>query len=136
MLLFTLCALGFAFGVALMLGHRRAVDQAISDANGPRGKRFELRKFRRRSLVGSLIASMGIMLAGLYWVTSPPVFSAFILMILCLIAGILIIAIVDFCSVSIHTLTDTRAADPKDLLTDYMQRKKTVELNPSDDAES
>ena len=126
----------FVGGITLIFAHRRGLDLATAEAETARNQRFEVRKFRRRSLVGSLIASMGVTMAGLYWVTDPKLFSLFLLIILGLLAGILVIAMIDFFSVSLHTLTDTRASDYKTLLQKYQQRKRESEtqpLGPSED---
>lgn len=114
-------------GVMLMFAHRRVFDRAAAEAETARNQRFEVRKFRRRSLVGSLIASMGVIMAGLYWVTDARLFSLFLLMILGLLSGILIIAMIDFFSVGLHTLTDTRSGNYKSLLREYQQRKRESE---------
>jgi hypothetical protein len=120
----------FIGGIALIVAHRRGLDRATAEAETARNERFEVRKFKRRSLVGSLIASMGVTMAGLYWVTTPRLFSLFLLMILGLLSGILIIAMIDFFSVSLHTLTDTRADDHKTLLNEYQRRKREHEAQP------
>ena len=114
-------------GVMLMFAHRRVFDRAAAEAETARNQRFEVRKFRRRSLVGSLIASMGVIMAGLYWVTDARLFSLFVLMILSLLSGILVIAMIDFFSVGLHTLTDTRSGNYKSLLREYQQRKRESE---------
>ena len=120
----------FIGGIMLIFAHRRGLDRAAAEAETARNERFEVRKFRRRAFVGSLIASMGVTMAGLYWVTDPKLFSLFVLMILGLLAGISIIAMIDFFSVGIHTLTDTRAEDHKTLLHEYQRRKRESESPP------
>lgn len=120
----------FIGGIMLIYAHRRGLDRAAAEAETARNERFEVRKFRRRALVGSLIASMGVMLAGLYWVTHVKMFALFLLMILGLLSGILVIAMIDFFSVSLHTLTDTRAEDHKTLLQEYQKRKLESEAQP------
>ena len=120
----------FVGGIMLISAHRRGLDRAAAEAETARNERFEVRKFRRRALVGSLIASMGVIMAGLYWVTDPKLFSLFVLMILGLLSAISIIAMIDFFSVGIHTLTDTRPEDHKMLLQEYQRRKRELESQP------
>ena len=102
----------FIGGVMLIGAHRKVLDQAAAEAETARNQRFEVRKFRRRALVGSLIASMGAIMAGLYWVNTRELFALFILMILGLLSGIMAIAIIDFFSVSIHTVSYTHLTLP------------------------
>jgi len=120
----------FFGGIMLIGAHRRGLDRATAEVETARNERFEVRKFRRRSLVGSLIASMGAIMAGLYWVTDNRLFSLFVLMILGLLSGILVIAMIDFFSVGLHTLTDTRSGDYKTLLQEYQRRKRENEARP------
>ena len=120
----------FIGGIMLIFAHRRGLDQAAAEAETARNERFEVRKFRRRALVGSLIASMGVTMAGLYWVTDLKLFALFVLMILGLLSGILVIAIVDFFSVGIHTITNTRGEDHKALLQEYKRRKRETDTQP------
>ena len=120
----------FILGVSSIFAHRRELDRGTAQAETARNERFEVRKFRRRSLNGSLIASMGVIMSGLYWVTEPRLFSLFLLMILALLSGILVIAMFDMFSVGMHSLTDTRATDHKTLLNEYQRRKQEHENQP------
>ena len=45
----------FIGGVMLIGAHRKVLDQAAAEAETARNQRFEVRKFRRRALVLSLI---------------------------------------------------------------------------------
>ncbi len=120
----------FIGGIMLIYAHRRGLEHATAEVETARNERFEVRKFRRRALAGSLIASMGVMLAGLCWVTDSRMFSLFLLMILGLLSGIMVIAMIDFFSVGLHTLTDTRTDNHKTLLQEYHKRKRERETHP------
>ena len=76
---------------------------------------FERRKHQRRSIVGALVASCGIVLAGFYWVQREGAFAILLALLLLLIVGITILAILDMISIGIkHSIeqlaeTDTEA---------------------------
>ena len=64
---------------------------------------FERRKHQRRSIVGALVASCGIVLAGFYWVQvhDSGVFAILLALLLLLIVGITILAILDMVSIGL-----------------------------------
>ena len=118
---------GLIGGLVLLSAHKSALDQAMETESNERVQRFEIRKFRRRATASSMIASAGCMMAALYWVDDPRVFSIFILLILGLLLLILTIAFFDMFSVGLQTLTRTDDAARKALVDEYLrQRKKTA----------
>ena len=64
---------------------------------------FERRKHQRRSVVGGLVASCGIVLAGFFWVRvhDGKVFAILLALLLLLIVGITILAVLDMVSIGL-----------------------------------
>ena len=64
---------------------------------------FERRKHQRRSIVGGLVASCGIVLAGFYWVQvhDGKVFAILLGLLLLLIVGITILAVLDMVAIGL-----------------------------------
>ena len=124
---------GVATGFLLMLAHKRALETVMLEEDNERVRAFEIRKFRRRSAVSSMIAAAGCMMAALYWVTEPQTFVVFILLIVTLLCGILVIAMFDLFSVGLHSISKTDDAARKALVEEYLrQRKKAAFKDPED----
>ena len=118
---------GFVSGVFLFLHHRRQWESIAKDTP-ERIVQFELRKFRRRTIVSAMIASVGCVMSALYWVTDGRVFSIFILMALGLLVGILLIAFIDMFSVGLHEIATPDQKAEKAMVDEYLrQREKLVQ---------
>lgn len=63
--------------------------------------RFEHRKHHRRTIVGGLVASCGIVLAGFFWVQEGVAFAILLVLLLLLTVSINILAMLDMVSVGI-----------------------------------
>ncbi len=114
---------GLACGVLLFLNHKWHLDSVLESGVADRIKDFESRKFRRRAIASSMITSVGFMLAALYWVTEPKIFTAFILMILTLLLGILGIAIIDLFSVGLHEIARPDESQ-KEKIQEYLRQRE------------
>ena len=125
---------GLILGLFLLIAQKRWYETAVAGEDNPRVRRFELRKFRRRSAVASLIASVGCLMGALYWVNDPKTFSIFILLIMGLLISILGIACFDLFSVSLQTLTkpDDESAR-KAMIDEYLRQRKKAANRESDD---
>ncbi len=125
--------IGIAVGVILLLAHKRIHDEAMQKEDKQRNLVFEQKKFRRRLAVSAMITSVGCMLAALYWVNDPRVFSVFIVLILSTLLGILAIAIFDMFSVGLQSLTRTDDAARKALVEEYLRQRKKTAAKDQDD---
>jgi hypothetical protein len=124
---------GILTGFLLLFAHKQSFDAAMRAEDNERVRSFEARKYRRRSVVSSMVASTGCMMAALYWVTEPKTFVVFILLILTLLLGILVIAFIDLFSVGLHTITKTDDAARKAMVEEYLrQRKKSAFDDPKE----
>lgn len=124
---------GILTGFLLLFAHKRAFEASMKLEDNPRMRLFESRKYRRRSVVSSMIAATGCLMAALFWVTEPKIFAIFILLIMTLLLGILVIAFIDLFSVSLHSITKTDDAARKALVEEYLrQRKKSAFKDPTE----
>ena len=114
---------GFVSGVFLFLSHRRQWAEVISGDTPDRVVKFELRKFRRRSIVSAMIASVGCIMSSLFWVTDGRVFSIFILMTLGLLVAILGVAIIDMFSVGLHEIATPDQKAEKAMVDEYLRQR-------------
>jgi hypothetical protein len=118
---------GLAGGILLFINHKRRVDTVLASDADQRTRAFEIRKFRRRSIVSAMIASVGCMMAALYWVSDAKVYSAFILMILALLLGIMGMALIDLFSVGLRQLGTPDKEAEKRMIEEYLrQREKSA----------
>jgi len=74
--------------------------------------RFERRKHQRRSIVGGLMASCGIVMGGFFWVEEGVAFAILLALLLLLIVGITILAVLDMISIGLkHSIKQLAESD-------------------------
>ena len=74
--------------------------------------RFEHRKHQRRTIVGGLVSSCGIVLAGFYWVQEGVAFAILLALLLLLTISINILAVLDMVSIGIkHSIEQLAEPD-------------------------
>ena len=117
---------GFFVGVFLFLSHRRQWEDVVSSDASERIVKFELRKFRRRSIVNAMITSVGCIMAALFWVTDGRVFSIFILMTLGLLVAILGVALIDMFSVGLHEIASPNQKAEKAMVDEYLRQREKL----------
>ena len=115
---------GIAGGILLFVNHKKYLDQQLASDANERVKSFEIRKFRRRTIVSAMVTSAGTMMAALYWVTDVKVYSIFIMMILSLLVGILGVAFFDLFSVGIEQIATPDARSQKAMIEEYLKTRK------------
>jgi len=129
----------FFGGLLAMFSHQRAYKLTF-DQPLKRGEViFENRKYRRRIVVAGLISSLGLMIACLKWIVEPRQFASLILVILFTLLAIFGIALIDMYSVGLQAITRKKEINRKQLMEDYMERKKAEHAShPSnrDDSDS
>ena len=114
----------FIGGLLSMFSHQRAFKETF-DQPLKRGEIiFENRKYRRWIVVAGLISSLGLMIACLKWIVEPRQFASLILIILFTLLAIFGIALIDMYSVGLQAITRKKEIDRKQLMEDYMERKK------------
>ena len=119
---------GVVGGIILFLNHRRHWEEVAASNVAQRIFKFELRKFRRRSINSGMITSAGMMMAALFWVTEERIFSVFILMILGLLVAILGVALIDLFSVGLQQIATPDPKAEKAMIEEYLrQREKLAE---------
>ena len=88
--------------------------------------KFELRKFRRRSIVSAMITSVGCIMSSLFWVSDERVFCVFILMTLGLLAAILGVAIIDMFSVGLQQIATPDQKAEKAMVDEYLRQREKL----------
>ena len=122
----------FIGGLVLMFSHRRSFDEAFEQPITGQQVNFENRKYRRRVVVAGMIASLGIMIAAIYWVEEPRAFASLILIILGTLLGILGFALIDMYSVGLQALARTDEPDRKKLIEKYLKERQQTNSQKDD----
>ena len=117
---------GFIGGVFLFLSHRRHLDGVVNSDAPERIVKFELRKFRRRSIVSAMITSVGCIMSALFWVSDGRVFSIFILMTLGLLVAILGVAFIDMFSVGLDQIASPDQKAEQAMVEDYLRQREKL----------
>ena len=113
-----------AGGVLLFVNHKRHLLEILASDAAERVKAYESRKYRRRATASAMIASVGCMLAALYWVTDARIFSIFILMILSLLVGILGVALIDLFSVGLQQIATPDDQSRKAMIEEFLRQRE------------
>ena len=113
-----------SFGVFLMILHKKSYDRIAQQQPDSRTLLFEHRKFRRRTMVSSLIAAMGVIMASLNWAIEPMVFTILVFLILILIIAILGLATLDMLSISLRDLSQSDDQARQDMIDEYLRQRK------------
>lgn len=124
---------GVLTGILLMNAHKRTYELNVGQTSNLRLKKFETRKFRRRTMVAAMVASVGCMMSALYGVTDAKIFSIFVLLIMGLLIGILGVAMIDMFSVGLQSITRIEDRQHKEFLEEYLRRREHAS---KDDPES
>ena len=125
----------FVCGLLAMFSHQRVYRETFDQPLKPREIIFENRKYRRRIIIAGLIASLGVMIASLRWITEARPFASLILIILSTLLTILVIALIDMYSVGLQALTRSKDPNREQLIQDYLERKKAEHAANPDDSD-
>lgn len=122
-----------ATGVLSLFAHKRHIDEVYNTPHTAREIGFEARKYRRRVFASSLIASTGIMLAGIYAVDEPRTVAIFISIILVMLVGITGLAFFDMFSVGLNEIARPDDKARQALVDEYnRQRQKAAEMQQAE----
>lgn len=122
----------FAGGVLLMISHKKQIDRAYNQRLDRRKLKFEQRKFRRRSLASTMIASMGVLLVSLNWAHDPSAFAALISVILILLLAVMFLAFLDLMSVSLQAATDSDTEAQQEMVREYVRQREKLQARESE----
>ena len=125
----------FICGLMAMFSHQRVLRETFEQPLKPREIIFETRKYRRRIVVAALIASLGVMIASLRWITEARPFATLILIILSTLLTILVIALIDMYSVGLQALTRSKDPNREQLIKDYLEKRKSEHAANQDDSD-
>lgn len=126
----------FAGGVLSLFAHKRHIDEIFNEPHTPREIGFETRKYRRRAIASSLIASTGIMLAGIYAVDEPRTVAIFISIILVMLVGITGLAFFDLFSVGLNEIARTDDKAREALVDEYNRQRQKADQMKQAESES
>lgn len=117
--------LAMLLGVSLMLWHWWRWTEIQKSSPSPLELRYGQNQFRRRAVVGSMMALTGAILVSLSWVHDYRVFTASIVLLLLLLVCILILAVLDL----LHVIVYLRLGPPSHaarshLIDEYRRRQK------------
>jgi hypothetical protein len=117
----------FAGGVLSLFAHKRHLDEVFAEKHTVRELNYEVRKYRRRAIASSLIASLGIMLAGIAFVDELRTVAIFVSIILLLLVGVLGVAILDFFSVGINEIARKDDSARKAMVEEYVRQRNMIQ---------
>ena len=127
-------AAAFVGGILLLFNHKRDLERSLDAGSTERQTRFERRKFRRRAISSSLMASVGFLVGGFYWVTEQQVFAIFVTLILGLLGAISILAMIDFFSVGLKQLATPDENSERAMLEEIVRKhREAKEQNEQQD---
>ena len=115
-------------GVLALQAQKRQLDEVEGSAPSERERLYESRKFRRRGMVSTLIASQGIMLCGIAFVEEVRTLAILVSIILLMLVGVLGAAMFDFFSVGLKELArrDDDSARKK-LVDEYVRQRERLQ---------
>ena len=125
----------FIGGVLSLFSHKRHLDNVFETPHTARELGYEVRKYRRRAIASSLIASIGIMLAGIAFVDELRTVAIFISIILLMLVGVLGVAMFDFFSVGINEIARKDDKAQKAMVDEYVRQRNMLKEQKEDSEE-
>lgn len=125
-----------ALGVLSLFAHKNRLDDVFASPHTAYELSFESRKYRRRAIASSLIASQGIMLAGIAFVDELRTVAIFISIILLLLIGILGIAMFDFFSVGLNEIARKDDKARQAMVDEYVRQRNQLAKQKEDSEEN
>lgn len=125
-------------GFLQMWWHWQQWSDKHSGLTEERERRFYFQQFRRRALIGSLMAVVGSLLTSLQWISDPRTWTISVFALLLLLAGILFLALTDMLYGVMHHQHGRDAAEArKALIREYLRlRKKTAAEKTPEESDS
>ena len=112
-------------GISLMIWHWVQWNTIARSARSAIELRYGANQFRRRVLIGSLMAITGSVLISLKWTSDHRVFTASILLLMFLLVCILILAILDLVNVFVQLRLGPISHEARmRLINEYNERQK------------
>lgn len=112
-----------ALGIGLMVWHWRQWSQLLLHQPEPRELRYGANQFRRRAMIGSLMAITGAILMSFRWANDPRIVTLSILLLFLLLACILVLAVLDLLNVIVHLRVGPVARAARNRLLDEYKRR-------------
>lgn len=125
-----------AVGIVSLYAHKHRLDEVFETPHSKSELQFEARKYRRRAIASSMIASQGIMLAALAFVDELRTVAIFVSIILALLVGILGIAMFDFFSVGLNEIARKDDKAREELVKEYVRQRKKLQQQKEENEEA
>ncbi len=124
------------FGFFLMFWHLRQWNFQQRTVSDDRERAFFARQFKRRAMIGSLIAIVGAVLVSLQWVHDPWIFAWSVILLLALLLVIAVIALADLFYGILHVQHGAEAHKARRaLIQEYLRQRERTEKAPSENDE-
>jgi drug/metabolite transporter (DMT)-like permease len=113
-------------GLSLMIWHWSQWNKLLKSSNDQRALRYGASEFRRRALIGSMMAVSGAILISLQWASNnPPVFTVSVLLLFLMLGGVLILATLDLLNVIVYSRLGPMSHEARArLIREYHERQK------------
>jgi len=129
--------LAMSMGIALMVWHWLDWNAVQRTSRTQMQLRFAQNQFRRRAVIGSMMALTGSILVSLSWVHDKWVFTASILMLFLLLTCILILGVLDLLTVIVQFRLGPKShAARAQLINEYRRRRKDGGTSDASDSSS
>lgn len=127
--------LSLAGGVFSLLAQKRQLDEVYEGSPSDQEVRYESRKYRRRSMVSTLIASQGIMMCGVAFANDARTIAILVSIILLMLVGILGVAMFDVFSVGLKEIARKEDDSARKALVEEYARQRDRLAQQQDEAE-
>lgn len=126
----------FFGGIVLMFQHLRQWRAQERAEIGDRKRRFEWHKFRRRTLVGALVAGCGAIITSLAIPPHPIMFATLVTILVLFLVLILVLATMDLMAVGVFQIATVDPERRRLELEEIVRRQKQRKSDESGSAES
>lgn len=127
--------LSFVGGVSSLLAQKRQLDEVHASSPSDQSLRYESRKYRRRSMVSTLIASQGIMLCGIGFSEEVRTVAILVSIVLLMLVGVLGVAMFDVFSVGLNEIARKEDASARKALVEEYVRQRNRLAEQQDETE-
>lgn len=114
----------FATGILLLFHHQREWDASFSKKSDARTRQYEDRKFRRRTVLASMISSAGCMMASTYWLVEPRLWALMMGALLLMLVGIIGLGLLDLFSVGLHEIAEGNPTAHEAMVQKYLELRE------------
>lgn len=127
--------LSLAGGIFSLLAQKRQLEDVYAGSPTDQELRYESRKYRRRSMVSTLIASQGIMMCGIAFAEDPKTVAILVSIVSLMLVGILGVAMFDVFSVGLKQIASKEDDSARKALVEEYVRQRDRLAEQQDETE-